>query len=176
MRDSSTETRAANIIFMQATGDIRAEGGVRSRTVSARGPASSVSGTTPQASGTTPQFSNGPANITAEKMEANAKSGRALYSGHARLWQGDSVLEADSIELLQKSKQLNAVGKVRSVFPQAAGHDVSNTSSTSKSLKKTELVAYRFGHADLSGFGKSRAPGGKRSGAIGSAANAERCA
>jgi lipopolysaccharide export system protein LptA len=132
VRDASTETRAANIIFMQASGDIRAEGGVRSRTFSARGVGS-------QASGTTPQFSSGPANITAEKMLANAKSGRALYSGHARLWQGDSVLEADSIELLQKSRQLNAVGKVRSVFPQAAGHDTIGSSATIKSSKKASL-------------------------------------
>ncbi|HWS16551.1 MAG TPA: LPS export ABC transporter periplasmic protein LptC, partial [Candidatus Elarobacter sp.] len=132
VRDASTETRAANIVFMQATGDIRAEGGVRSRTVTTRGPGS-------QASGTTPQFSSGPANITAEKMQANAKSGRALYSGHARLWQGDSVLEADSIELLQKSEQLNAEGKVRSVFPQAAGHDTTGSSAANKSLKKSSL-------------------------------------
>ena len=146
VRDASTETRAANIIFTQATGDIRAEGGVRSRTFPTRGATSPVSGRTPQlsgtipqASGTTPQFSSAPANITAEKMEANAKSGRALYSGHARLWQGDSVLEADSIELLQKSKQLNAVAKVRSVFPQAAGHDTTGSSATNKSLKKASL-------------------------------------
>jgi lipopolysaccharide export system protein LptA len=139
VRDASTETRAANIVFMQASGDIRAEGGVRSRTVSVRTTTSQVSGTTPQTSGAIPQFSNGPANITSDKMDANAKSGRALYGGHARLWQGDSVLEADSIELLQKSRQLNAVGKVRSVFPQAAGHDASNSSSTSKSLKKPSL-------------------------------------
>ena len=132
VRDASTETRAANIIFMQATGDIRAEDGVRSRTFAARAAGS-------QASGTTPQFSNGPANITAEKMQANAKSGRALYSGHARLWQGDSVLEADSIELLQKSRQLNAMGKVRSVFPQAAGHDTIGASATTKSSKKASL-------------------------------------
>jgi lipopolysaccharide export system protein LptA len=132
VRDASTETRAANIIFMQASGDIRAEGGVRSRTFTARGAGSQVSGTTPQ-------FSNGPANITAEKMQANARSGRALYSGHARLWQGDSVLEADSIELLQKSRQLNATGKVRSVFPQAAGHDTISASATNKSSKKASL-------------------------------------
>src|SRR6202166_334626 len=132
VRDASTETRAANIIFMQASGDIRAEGGVRSRTFSPRGVGS-------QASGTTPQFSSGPANITAEKMLANAKSGRALYSGHARLWQGDSVLESDSIELLQKSRQLNAVGKVRSVFPQAAGHDTIGSSANIKSSKKASL-------------------------------------
>ena len=139
VRDASTETRAANIVFMQATGDIRAEGGVRSRTFSARGATSQVSRTTPQASGTTPQFSGAPANITAEKMQANAKSGRALYSGHARLWQGDSVLEADSIELLQKSRQLNAVGKVRSVFPQATGHDTTGSSATMRSSKKPSL-------------------------------------
>ena len=140
VRDASTETRAANIIFMQATGDIRAEGGVRSRTFPARSVNSQVSGTPPpQVSGSIPQFSNGPANITAEKMQANAKSGRALYSGHARLWQGDSVLEADSIELLQKSRQLNAVGKVRSVFPQAAGHEATGSSVANKSLKKASL-------------------------------------
>jgi len=138
VRDASTETRAANLVFMQATGDIRAEGGVRSRTFSARGAASPVSGT-PQVSGTTPQFSSGPANITAEKMQANAKRGRALYSGTARLWQGDSVLEADFIELLQKSRQLNAVGKVRSVFPQAAGHDPTGSPTVNKSRKKPSL-------------------------------------
>lgn len=139
VRDASTETRAASITFMQASGDIRAEGGVRSRTLSARGTTSQGSGTTPQTSGMIPQFSSGPANVTAEKMFANAKSGRALYTGHARLWQGNSVLEAASIELLQKNKQLNAVGKVRSVFPQAAGHDASSSSVTNKSLKKPSL-------------------------------------
>jgi lipopolysaccharide export system protein LptA len=151
VRDASTETRAA-IIFLQATGDISAEGGVRSRTLPVRGSTSQVSGTTPQASGTTPQFSNGPANITAEKMQANSKSGRALYSGHARLWQGDSVLEADSIELLQKSRQLNAVGKVRSVFPQAAGHDTIGTSATNRSSKKASLwhiASDTFTYVDL---------------------------
>src|ERR1700724_2011679 len=132
VRDASTETRAANIIFMQATGDIRAVGGVRSRTASGQGATSPVSGVTPQ-------FSSAPANITAEKMQANAKSGRALYSGHARLWQSDSVLEAESIELLQKSRQLNAVAKVRSVFPQAAGHDTTSSSASNKSSKKPSL-------------------------------------
>jgi lipopolysaccharide export system protein LptA len=139
VRDASTETRAANIIFMQSSGDIRAEGGVRSRTVSTRGATAAVPGTPQGPVITTPQFSSGPANITAEKMQANSKIGRALYGGHARLWQGDSVLEADSIELLQKSRQLNAVGKVRSVFPQAAGHDPVGSSANSKSRKKASL-------------------------------------
>jgi lipopolysaccharide export system protein LptA len=49
------------------------------------------------------------------------------------------VLEADSIELLHKSRQLNAVGKVRSVFPQAAGHDTTVSAATKKAAKKANL-------------------------------------
>jgi lipopolysaccharide export system protein LptA len=67
------------------------------------------------------QLAPAPANISADTLQANSKNGRAFYSGHARLWQGDSVLEAESIELLRPTRVLNAVGNVRAVFPQAAG-------------------------------------------------------
>src|SRR6266436_7119725 len=105
-RDASTETRAARIVFAQATGDIHAEGGVRSTDFASRSGAV--------------QLAPVPANITAETLRANSKTGRAFYSGHARLWQGDSVLEAESIELLRETRVLNAAGNVRAVFPQAA--------------------------------------------------------
>jgi lipopolysaccharide export system protein LptA len=105
-RDASTETRAQKIIFAQASGDIRAEGNVRSTDFASR---SSVV-----------QLAPAPANITADTLLANSKTGRAFYSGHARLWQGDSVLEAESIELLRDTRVLNASGSVRAVFPQAA--------------------------------------------------------
>jgi lipopolysaccharide export system protein LptA len=104
VRDSTTETRATRITFLQSTGDIRAEGAVRSTDFSAKG------------SGV--QLAPAPLNITADGLFANSKSGRALYSGRARLWQGDSVLEADAIELLRTTKVLNATGRVRAVFPQ----------------------------------------------------------
>jgi lipopolysaccharide export system protein LptA len=107
VRDASTETHAPKIIFAQLSGDIRAEGGVRSTDFSSR--ASAV------------QLAPAPANISADTLQANSKNGRAFYSGHARLWQGDSVLEAESIELLRPTRALNAVGNVRAVFPQAAG-------------------------------------------------------
>jgi LPS export ABC transporter protein LptC len=103
-RDATTETHARRITFLQSPGEVRAEGGVRSTDFSAG--ASAV------------QLAPVPANITAETLQANSKTGRALYSGHARLWQGESVLEADSIELLRPSRILNAVGNVRGVFPQ----------------------------------------------------------
>ncbi len=105
-RDASTQTRADKIVFAQATGDIRAEGGVRSTDFASR---SSVV-----------QLAPAPANITADTLQANSKTGRAFYSGHARLWQGDSVLEAESIELLRETRVLNAAGNVRAMFPQAA--------------------------------------------------------
>ena len=107
VRDASTETRAPKITFVQDTGEIRAEGGVRSADFSSR--ASTV------------QLARAPANVTADRLEANSKTGRALYSGHAHLWQGDSVLEAESIELLRETRVLHATGNVRGVFPQAAG-------------------------------------------------------
>lgn len=125
VRDATTETHAASIIFTQSTGDIRAEGRVRSTAFSGKG--------------ATPQFAGVPANITAEKMQGNAKTGRALYSGHARLWQGDSVLESDSIELLQKTKQLNAVGNLRAVFPQAAQRETVTGQPSNDSARKTIL-------------------------------------
>ena len=87
----------------------------------------------------TPQLASGPASISSEKMEGNSKTGRALYSGHARLWQGDSVLESETIELLQKTRELKAAGNVRAVFPQQpskpTGTPATQTVSTGKSTK-----------------------------------------
>ena len=103
-RDATTETHAPRIFFTGTTGDIRAEGGVRSTDFSPNGNAV--------------QLAQVPANITSDTMQGNSKAGSAVYTGHARLWQGDSVLESDSIELLRDTKILNAVGRVRAVFPQ----------------------------------------------------------
>ena len=116
-RDASTETHAPKITFFQSTGDIQADSGVRSTDLSV-------------SSGTV-QLAPAPANITADTLRANSKSGRALYTGHARLWQGDSVLEADSIELLRQSRVLNAVGNVRGVFPQQSAPVNGNVSGES---------------------------------------------
>ena len=107
VRDATTETRAPRITFVQSSGEIRADGGVRSTDFSAK-----VS---------SPQLAPVPANISADMLLANSKTGRGLYTGHARLWQGDSVMEADAIEILREAKVLNASGNVRAVFPQSPG-------------------------------------------------------
>jgi len=124
-RDGATETQAAKITFSQATGEIRAEGGVRSTQFSSKGG--------------TVQLATAPANISSDLMQANSKTGRALYSKHARLWQGDSVLEADTIELLRDSKVLNAAGKVRAVFPQSTASPGGQALAAQAATKKPML-------------------------------------
>jgi len=124
-RDATTETRAPRITFAQSSGDILAEGGVRSTDFSSK--ASAV------------QLAPVPANITADQMQANSKTGRALYTGHARLWQGDSVLEAGSIELLRDTRMLNATGNVRAVFPQTTAPSSSPNSAAPSPSSKAKL-------------------------------------
>ena len=108
VRDATSETHAPKITFHQATGDVEAGGGVRSTDFSGQ------TGTVHMGS------TSVPANISSDHLQANSKTGRALYTGHARLWQGPSVLEADSIELLKETRVMNAVGNVRGVFQQVA--------------------------------------------------------
>jgi len=130
-RDATAETQAPRITFVQTTGEIRAEGGVRSTDFS------------PKGSGA--QLAAVPANISAESMQANSKTGRALYTGHARLWQGDSVMEADSIELLREARVMNAIGHVRAVFPQAAGQSQAQTVAVQAGPKKPRLWHVKSG-------------------------------
>jgi lipopolysaccharide export system protein LptA len=114
VRDASSETHAPKITFWQSTGAIEAEGGVRSTDFSMKNGVA--------------QFSQAPANMTSEKMKGNSKTGRAIYSGRARLWQGASVLEGDSIELQRDTQMLVAIGNVRAVFEQAAKQPVQGQS------------------------------------------------
>jgi lipopolysaccharide export system protein LptA len=124
-RDATTETQAPRITFAQTTGEVRAEGGVRSTDFSARGSGAQLAGV--------------PANISADTMLGNSKAGRALYNGHARFWQGDSVMEADSIELLREARVMNATGNVRAVFPQAAAPSSAQIVAVQAGPKKARL-------------------------------------
>jgi lipopolysaccharide export system protein LptA len=122
-RDATTETRAPRIEFIGSSGDIRAEGGVRSTDFSPNGDVV--------------HFAHVPVNISSVAMQGNSRTGRAVYSGHARLWQGDSVLEADSIELLRDARILNAAGNVRAVFPQTPS--LAPAGSPENQAKKTVI-------------------------------------
>jgi lipopolysaccharide export system protein LptA len=124
-RDALTETQAQRITFAQTTGDIRAEGGVRSTDFTAK---SSM-----------PQLAPAPANLSSDTLRANSKTGRAFYTGHARFWQGDSVVEADSIELQRETRILIAIGNVRAVFPQTATDTLAPGIAAPAPQKKAKL-------------------------------------
>jgi LPS export ABC transporter protein LptC len=125
VRDGTTETQAPRITFVQVTGDIRGEGGVHSTDFAAKG---SVT-----------QLAPVPANISSDTLQASSKTGRALYAGHARFWQGESVMEADSIELQRDTKALIAIGNVRAVFPQTVAEALPQAMAAQAPPKKTKL-------------------------------------
>ena len=106
--DSSSRTTARSVAINQKSGEIRAAGGVASTYIS--------SGQNPEVN-----MGAGPAHITSATLTASNTNGRALYSGHARMWQGESVLDAEQIEIWRDEKKLVASGGVMAVFPQASG-------------------------------------------------------
>jgi hypothetical protein len=64
-------------------------------------------------------LAQGPAHVSAEHLVADTARGHAVYSGKGRLWQGQSVIEGETIELDSPTHILLVKGQVRGVFPQA---------------------------------------------------------
>lgn len=104
--DGQSSTTAQTIEMNQKTGDMRAAGRVRSSYLSAD-------------QGGPTNFGPEPAHVTADSVTGNSTDGHAVYTGHARMWQGASVIDADVIELWRKDQQLEARGHVLAVMEQA---------------------------------------------------------
>jgi lipopolysaccharide export system protein LptA len=128
--DATTHTTADTLVFNQGSSDLRADGHVLTTYRSIPGsaatkpnaPSASTPSATPSAAsgmGASTSLGPDPAHISSEHLVGNSSSGVALYSGRARLWQGDSTIEADQIELNRDARQLDARGNVRAVFLQA---------------------------------------------------------
>jgi lipopolysaccharide export system protein LptA len=107
LRDAASQTSAAAILIRQQGDYISAKGGVRSTYLAS-------------AASTSPSMGTGSAHISADSLVGSNTTGILTYTGHARMWQGDSVLEANQIELFRDEKRLDAKGNVVAVFPQAA--------------------------------------------------------
>src|SRR5580693_4511947 len=107
LTDSMSRTTAKSVAINQKSGDIRATGGVLSTYF-------------PSAQNSAMSLGSGPGHISAATLTGSTTSGHVTYVGHARLWQGDSVLEANQIEIWRDEKKLQATGNVVANFPQAA--------------------------------------------------------
>jgi lipopolysaccharide export system protein LptA len=108
--DAMSRTTAANVLVNQKSGEVRATGGV-------------VSTYLPTAQGDALSLGSGTAHISADTLSGTVGSNHVTvtYAGHARLWQGESVLDSDQIELWQDDKKLQASGHVVAVFSQISG-------------------------------------------------------
>ncbi len=106
--DSTGRTSAASVMINQKSGEVQATGRVNSIYTLQAGK---------EASG----LGSGPAHISADELSGSISSGHAAYIGHARLWQGESVLEADRIDLWRDGQKMRAAGNVVALFPQERG-------------------------------------------------------
>ncbi len=110
--DADTDSVAPTFNIDQRTGEARGEGVVR--TTYRRVDPNSVANFAPQ-----------PAHIMADRMTANRNSSRAVYTGHARLWQGDAVIQADTLDLRQQERLLIGIGNVNARLPQVQAPEAS---------------------------------------------------
>jgi lipopolysaccharide export system protein LptA len=119
LTDATSRTTAETAAFAQNTGVLNAEGRV-------------ITAELANAARPVANFSEQPARVSADHLVAQRAEGHATYTGHARLWQGDAVMEADSIELDNPAQTVTALSHVRAVFPAAAWTPAQPTQSGTK--------------------------------------------
>ena len=130
LADATTRTTAQSASFAQAASTMRADGHVL--TTDLQPAAESIA-----------NLAQGPAHVSAEHLLADTARGHAVYSGKGRLWQGQSVIEGDTIELDSPTHILVAKGKVRGVFPQAAWNPKPGEASGPPSNKTARQLSNR---------------------------------
>jgi lipopolysaccharide export system protein LptA len=111
--DATSRTTAGSVTINQKSGEIRAAGNVVSTYLAAGGAGSA-------GSASAMNLGSGPAHISADTLSGSTTSGHVVYLGRARLWQGESVLDAKQIEVWRDQKKLQATGNVVAVFPQSS--------------------------------------------------------
>jgi lipopolysaccharide export system protein LptA len=138
--DASSRTTADSINFNQRTNDVRADGSVRS-TFTGKPSASGASANNSAGMGTALNLGSDPTYIVSDHLTGNSVAGRAFYTGHARMWQGDSVVEAEEIELNRPASQLDARGNVRAVFQSAASKPSATPSTAAPNSSPAKPVS-----------------------------------
>jgi len=106
LTDATSRTTAHSATFNETTGEFHAFG--RVATVESSSSSQLV------------DFAPGPGRASGDRLDANSGTGHAVYSGNARLWQGDSIVEGEKVEIDRQTHMLTATGKVHAVFPEAA--------------------------------------------------------
>jgi lipopolysaccharide export system protein LptA len=116
--DAASRTTATRIDINQTTGDVTATGRVFT-----------VDNSDKPQSG--PGLGRGAAQISADHLEGNSQTGLGVYTGNARMWQGDAMVQADKIRLTRDPQEVDAAGNVMTLLPQQ------QTSGGNKASKPT---------------------------------------
>lgn len=125
IQDAVSRTTAGTVALAQPSGEFTANGGVVTTYFAVdRGHASQAAAE--------PASAAEPAHISAETLSGSSSSGQVVYSGHVRLWQGSSVLQADQIAVSRDRKTFRATGNVTTEFPQTAGPGLLPASASKK--------------------------------------------
>ncbi len=155
LSDSQSRTTAGSVRINQQSGEIQATGGVVSTYLAP-----------PPGGNGAVNLGAGAAHISADALEGSASAGHVIYLGHARLWQAQSVLEAEQIEIWRDEKKLQAQGHIVAIFPQAPGTGASfamtPTKSTVNPAKPTLWQIRAPALTYLSDSGKVHLDGGVR--------------
>ncbi|MGH9715495.1 MAG: LptA/OstA family protein [Candidatus Acidiferrales bacterium] len=139
--DGASRTSARQMAFNQKSGALDATGEV-------------VSTYVPSGAQDAVSLGAGAAHISADSLTGSAKSGHVTYAGHVRLWQGESVLQADRIDLWQDGKKMQASGNVVAVFPQSAGPSIPNFATPGqKAVKASGPTLWKIRAPLLTYFG-----------------------
>lgn len=138
--DSTSRSSAAQIEINQKTGEVHAAGNVI---------------TTYFGNPKNPGAAGG--NISADQMNGSSATEHAVFSGHARFWQGSDVIQADTIEFWRSQQRAEARGNVVGAFPEPP----SNAAKTKSKIIAPTAWQVRAPKADyLGGAGRVELSGG----------------
>jgi lipopolysaccharide export system protein LptA len=139
LTDENTRTTSKTAVFTQGANELRADGGVLTSEIGPRN--GGITNLTPT-----------PGHISADHLLVDPAKGRAVYSGNARLWQGDSIVEADTIESESVDHTLVARGHVHAVFPSTPWASGGTQSSPKNSNAVPALTQVQGGVLTYSGI------------------------
>jgi lipopolysaccharide export system protein LptA len=100
--NSSGKLSAEKISLLNGSGEVRAESKVSTTYFPAPSP------------GNPPPL---PVHVVADHLEYQTKTQKAVYQGHARMWQASDLIEAGRLEIDRQQQTLAARNDVFSVFP-----------------------------------------------------------
>ena len=135
MRDTKLRTTADKVEFLQAQNLMKAWGNIRS-VFENQEPNGEVG----------PFRANSPVYASSDYLEVHTLEGKATYQAKAKLWQGDQLVRAETIELYRKERKMIADKSVKSIF-----YSENDAGKTEKARKERKPITVTADHLKYEG-------------------------